>query len=137
MEMMDIFNDVLTTERRRSQEFGSEKSEIESDNALNFSKMSFYINPTYSAGQDAKPYTVSSKYIHKKKQRERKSTHSIELTELLALAEIRFLSNVEQLKQAIVVNKKIYLLRIVNFVIKITPIIEILQKMIKKTYWYK
>lgn len=137
MEMIDIFNDVLTTERRPSLEIGPNKSESEPNITLNFSKMSFYVNPTYFGGEEAKPYTVSSKYIPKKKHKRRKSAESAELTQLLALAEIRFLNNVNKIKEAITSNKKIHLMCIINFIKTIYPIIKRLKVLIKKTYWYK
>ena len=137
MEKMDIFNDVLTSERRPSQEVGYNKSENEPENALNFSRMSFYINPAYSASENAKPYTISSKYIQKKRNRTRKSSHCIELTQLLALSEIRFLDSVNKIKQAIIFNKKIHLIQIIHFIQSVYPIITRTQKMLKKKYWYK
>ena len=135
--MMDIFNDVLTTERRLSHEKGFQKSENESDNTQNFSQMNFFVNPTYSAGKDAKPYTTSSKYIKKKRKRERKSAHATELTQLLALAEIRFLDSVNKIKEAIVMNKKIHLIRIISFIRSIYPIVKRVSTLVKKTYLYK
>ncbi|OMJ65796.1 hypothetical protein SteCoe_37604 [Stentor coeruleus] len=137
METMDIFNDVLTTDRRQSQDIISGKPVIESDNALNFSKMSFFMNPTYSVAGDSKPYTVSSQYIQKKKAQQRKPSYIMELTELLALAEIRYLDNTNKLKEAIVSNRKFYTMRIVHFIRLVYPLIKRLQVLIAKTYWYK
>lgn len=135
--MMDIFHDVLTSERRLSQELGYQKTEHDGETKLDISKMNFFVNPTYSAGNDAKPYTVSSKYIQKKSNRVRKSAHTSELTELLALSEIRFISNVNQIKQAIVMNRKIHLIRIIHFIRSIYPIVKRMAKLLKKTYYHK
>ncbi|OMJ66117.1 hypothetical protein SteCoe_37152 [Stentor coeruleus] len=137
METIDIFNDVLTTDYRQSQDITVEKVGIDHENDLNNSRMSFFINPAYSASGDIKPYTISSNYMQKKKNHTTKSSYITELTELLAMAEIRYLDSTYKIKEAIILNRKIYTMRIVNFIIKIYPIIKHLQFLIFKTYWYK
>jgi hypothetical protein len=137
MEAIDIFNDVLTTDRRQSQEVHVNKEGKEPDNTLNISRMSFFVNPTYSAGLDSKPYTVSSQYMKKKRRQGKKSDYVQELTHLLALAEIRYLGSVGKLKAAICANKKLYLMQLVNLIKKAYPVISKMQKLLKKIYLHR
>lgn len=137
METIDIFNDVLTTDYRQSQDIAIEKVDVDHENDLNNSKMSFFINPAYSAAGDVKPYTISSHYMQKKKKNNNKPSYITELTELLAMAEIRYLDCTCKIKEAIILNRKLYTMRVVHFIIKIYPIIKRLKFLIFKTYWYK
>jgi hypothetical protein len=137
MDLMDMFNEVLASDRRLSQEIYEQNEQKYQDKTLDISRMSYYVNPTYAKGQTSKPHIVSSRYQPRKKQPSKKSGYLEELKHLLALAEIRYLENSNKLQEAIVVNKKLYYLKLVNYLTKIYPVIKNMQKLLTKIYLYK
>ncbi|CAG9328409.1 unnamed protein product [Blepharisma stoltei] len=133
---MDLFNDVLITARKTDEQV-IDSSEPEPDNTLDFSRMSFFINPAFNDGQMAKPYTHSAQYIPKKlkKSRVKKNAKTFELQQLLAISEIRYFEDTKKLQQAIVRNKSLQTVFLVAFLYKVYPFIKRSVMMVRRVYW--
>jgi hypothetical protein len=137
MDLMDMFNEVLASDRRLSQEVYEQNEEKFQDKTLDISRISYYVNPIYAQGQISKPYIVSSQYQSRKKNPPKKSGYLEELKHLLALAEIRYLENATKLQSAILNSKTLYHLRLINYLKRVYPGIQNMQKMLLKIYLYK
>lgn len=99
---MDLFNDVLITARKTDEQI-LDNAEESADKTLDFSRMSFFINPAFIDVQTSKPFTQSAQYITKKpkKPRAKRNAKIFELQQLLALSEIRYFEETKKLQQAI------------------------------------
>lgn len=140
MDLMDIFNEVLTTDRRLSPGLNEKKEEgmqKYEDNTLDISQINYFVNPVFASGKNSKPFIVSSEYKSRKKQSYKNSEYLDELKHLLALSEIRYIENVNKLKEAIVINKKLYYMKIINYIKRIYPALKKFRNLILKIYLYK
>lgn len=140
MDLMDIFNEVLTTDRRLSPEQHEKTEQTDrknQDNTLDLSQINYFVNPVFASGQNSKPFIVSSQYKSRKKQPYKNSAYLDELKHLMALSEIRYIENVNKLKEAIKINKKLYFMKIINYIKRIYPALKKFRNLIIKIYLYK
>lgn len=131
-ERKEIFNDVLNTTQRSTAELAVDSTP---DATLDLVTISFFNNPAYSR---TKPPQSNATYgVPRAKKREKKRAEEFEVQQLLALAELRYLEDIQKLQSAITRSKRMQTMALVGTLATLRPHIHSSFSILQRTYLLK
>jgi hypothetical protein len=140
MEKFEFLGDVLVSTDRGTKSSKIEITDIDTDLSKDMMTIQFFRNPACNTHTLGKPLAQSAQIIKRAPKRKNKSSagqSEIPVKELLALAEVRYLEDVSKIQTAVKRNNIVQNIRVMMFLIKARPLVDLLVRMIQKHTFFK